>query len=158
MANVTVISQLVNQDVPTIDITIKTNGQATPGDKTGSAVVVINDSMKQSSNITLKNSNLLALVDLNNPPKWRLDASLFNTSNVETGDHVYISVFLSFNETSSERIAAGEINEGSWHFPIIVTASGRDYLLAQVHVEISIADTTAAATAAKTSASPPAKV
>jgi hypothetical protein len=59
--------------------------------------------------------------------------TLTNNEDVKAGDAVCINALLSF-----EGVRLGDIGEGDWLFPIIVTGpkADKDYLLAYVKVTI----------------------
>jgi hypothetical protein len=138
--------------IPAVEMLVS-KGLGTPGDLAASKVVTLSlksENGKVDKNrltLELKDTNLVNLVNVLNPPPWKLTVSLFNTAKVMSGDRVYINAFLSFNRIiydaavaeappTVQRIPAGEIYDGDWLFPIIVTDGTNDYLLAQVHVQI----------------------
>jgi hypothetical protein len=127
-------------DVPTIDILIN-KGLATPSDQSASKVITIQlpSGIKKLTNITLKSNDPFDFLNGIKQPEWKLSVTLSNLTDLKTGDHVYVNAYLSFDREVAgniERIPVGEIDEGDWLFPVIVTDGLKDYLLAQIHIKI----------------------
>src|SRR4030042_1699150 len=141
MTKLTLISEAVGgtadgNGIPTIEMVVE-KGLATPGDWAASMVVMVNDKINEAKNFELKSPALSSLFDP--VPEWKLSIRLFNTTGVAVGERIYINTHLSFINSSGNTIASNNITLGDWMFPVIVTAEGKDYLIAQVHVTIKSA-------------------
>jgi hypothetical protein len=139
-----VIAELQNGEIPTINLeaTIVKGTPAVPGDVAKSLLVEINNTVTKRTNfeVVTSNGDCLSAEHLPEPPKWEVRVTLTNNENVKAGDEVCINALLSFGGASAaESLIVGDIGDGDWLFPIVVTdtKANKECLLAYVKVTIS---------------------
>jgi hypothetical protein len=135
-----VIGKLKDGTVPTIDlqVKIKKDTPATPGDIAVSTVVTLNNIVKDPSKLKLVHTDIVQNAKLPAKPAWKVKVALGDAAQAKEGSNIYVNALLSFEKKPGERLNVSDVGEGDWLFPIVVTDDkNNNYLLAYVKVIIT---------------------